>query len=328
MKPSPSRLNSGLLLCLSLVLLFSRFGYAQEDIAKYPNRPLTLIFPYSAGVTSDVAFRLMAKEAEKFLGQPIVVVNKPGGSGTIGVAALAAAKPDGYTIGQTGSSAMFMIPFFEKVPYHPVNDFKQIIQFKGSNFGVIVNSNSRFDKFQDLIAYARQNPRKLHYGTAGANNMAFIAMELIAKKEQVHFTNIPFKATSDAEMALLGDHIHFAAGDFTYSLLEAKKIKLLMVLKEEHSEEYPKVPILKDLGYGHVPFPSYASIAGPRGLPEGIVKKLEDAFTKAMREPAFIKGMKDLQIPVVYRNSKGMEEYVAHNYELFGKLLKEMGLTK
>ena len=304
-------------------------GYAQdEEVAKFPSRPVTFVQPFSAGAPADLTIRLISKEAEKFLGQPIVVVNKPGASGTIGVAAIAAAKPDGYTIGNAPHSPIFVVPYLEKVPYHPVKDIKMIMQFAAFNMGVGVKFDSSFKSLQDLIDYARQNPKKLTYGTAGANSMQFIIMEQIAKKEKVQITHIPYKSTAESQTALLGGHILFAAGDFNYPLIEAKEIRLLAVFREESREQYPDIPILKDLGYDF-PTPMPMCVAGPKGIPEGIVKKLEEAYAKALKAPAFIKGMKeDLHLPIVYRNSKELGEYVAYNYEAYGKMLKEMGLTK
>ena len=303
-------------------------GYAQdEDAAKFPSRPVTFIQPFSAGAPADLTIRLISKEAEKFLGQPIVVANRPGGSGAIGVAAIASARPDGYTIGNAPHSPMFVAPYLQKVPYHPVKDLKMIMQFAAFNMGVSVRSYFSINSFQELIEYARRNPKKLTYGTAGANSMQFIVLEQIAKKEKVQITHVPFKATADSQTALLGGHILFAAGDFNYPLIETKKLKLLILFREESKEQYPGIPALKDLGY-EFPTPMPMVVAGPRGIPEGIVKKLEEAYTKAIKTPAFVKGMKeDLHLPIVYRNSQELAEYTAYNYEAYGKMLKEMGLT-
>lgn len=175
------------------------------------------------------------------------------------------------------------------------------------------------------ISWAPQNPKKLTYGTAGVNSPAFVLIKQISKKEGVQFTHIPFKATVEAQTALLGGHIIFAAGEFTYSLLEADQTRLLLVFREERSAEYPQAPILKDLGYDF-PFPTFYTVSAPKGIPEGIARKLEDAFTKAMKEPAFIKGTKELRLPIVYRNSKELTEYITYNYNYFEKLLKEIDL--
>lgn len=309
------------------VVLFPTAGFAQDDISKFPVRPITYIQPFSAGVPADLAMRLISKEAEKFLGRPIIVVNKPGAVGTIGVAAVASSVPDGYTIGNTPHSPMFVIPHMEKLSYQPVGDFKMIMQFGAFNMGVIVKADSPFKNFRDLIAFARQNPEKLTYGTAGTNSMQSIIMEQIAKREKVQLTHVPFKSTGDAQTALLGGHILFAAGDFNYSLVDSGNARLLLLFREERAAEYPQTPILKDVGYDF-PVPTFICVAGPKGLPDEIVKKLEDAFTKAMNEPGFVKGMKDLRLPVVYRNSRDLNAYVAQNYETYGRMLKDLGLTE
>ncbi len=136
-------------------------------------------------------------------------------------------------------------------------------------------------------------------------------------------THIPFKGTPEVQTALLGGHILMGIGDFNASLVEAGQIRLLALLREEPSAEYPKVPILKQLGYGDVPAPYYLGICGPRGIPEGILAKLESAFTRAMKEPAYVNGMKELQLPILYRSGKDLDEYVTRNYEAFGKIYRE-----
>jgi tripartite-type tricarboxylate transporter receptor subunit TctC len=315
-------------LSIFFLFLLSESGYPQEEeIAKYPSRPITFIHPFAAGTPIDMACRLITHEAEKFLGQPIAVVNKAGGSGSVGVAAIASSKPDGYTIGNAPASTVFVVPLLEKVPYHPVKDLRMILQIASLNIGVFVKPDSPFKSFKEIINYARQNPKKITHGTAGATSMQFLIMEQILMKEKVQFTLIPFDSATQTQTALLGGHVLIGSGDFSYSLLEAGQIRVLLLFREEPSVEYPNIPILKDLGYDFST-PYYTCVAGPKGLPEGIVKKLEEAFTKAMKEPAFIKGMKDLRLPIVYRNSKEMGEYVTHNYEAFSKLFKEIGLIK
>ena len=310
--------------CILALLLSARPGYPQQmEGTRYPNRPVTLIVPLSTGSGGDLVSRLIAKEAERFLGQPIVIVNKPGGSYAVGVSALAASKPDGYTIGYTPVGSLFITPFLERIPYHPLKDLQPIIQFGDMTFGVTVRNDSPFKSFKDLIAYARQNPKKLTYGTGGAYSSGHLAMERIARKERVEFTHIPFKGGSEFQAALLGGHLQFTAGDFNPALVEAGQIRLLLLFTENPRPEYPHIPILRDIGYD-IPYPAMTSVSGPKGLPEGIIKKLEGAFTKAMNEPAFIRGMKELHLAVVYRNSKELEEYVSNTYKVFEKLMKEL----
>ena len=322
MKP-PWKPKRSLYLWVALFFLVAGSGYAQEEIAKYPNRSITFIVPLPAGSGGDLASRLIAKEAEKFLGQSIVVVNKPGASYTIGAAAIATSKPDGYTVGYTTPGSLFITPFLEKLPYHPLKDLQRIIQFGEMSFGVVVRSDSPFKNFDSLVNYARQNPKKLTYGTGGAYSFSNLAVERIAKKEGVQFTHIPFKGGAEFQAALVGGHLHFSAGDFNVTFLEAGQTRLLLLLTESPRVEYPQTPFLKDIGYD-IPYPAMSMVSGPKGLPEGIMRKLEDAFTKAMKEPAFIKGMKEIRLTVSYRSSKEMEDYVVHTYEVFEKLMKEI----
>jgi tripartite-type tricarboxylate transporter receptor subunit TctC len=314
-------------LVVALVLLLAQTGVAQEDVAKYPSRAITYVCPSPPGTGVDLSTRLMAKELEKILGQSVVVVNKPGAALVVGTAAVATAKPDGYTIGFTGGPPLYFTPLLEKVPYDPLKDLRMVSQFGTMNLGVVVKADSPFKTFKELIDYARQNPKKLTYGTTGTNGMAHITMERIAKLENVQLTHIPFKGTPESQAALLGGHIMAAAGDFGASLVEAGQMRVLLLLKEEKAPEYPNVPILKDLGY-NIPFLMLISVIAPKATPDAIVNKLDDAIVKAMKEPAFIQGMKELRLPLIHRSGKDLDAYIAKSYDYYKSVFKELGLTK
>ena len=312
-----------------LILLFVGSGYSQqEEIAKYPSRPINLIIPLQAGASGDVATRFIAKEAEKFLGQSIVPVNKPGGGTAIGISAIAKAKPDGYTIGYATHSGVFIAPLLEKLPYDPLKDLKPIMQFGGLYFTVNVKADSPFKSFQDVIAYARQNPKKLTYASTGPTTMQFFAINQIFKREKVEITHIPFKGSPEGHASLLGRHIDFILDSLVYPLVDSGEERILLILNDQRAEEFPQIPSLVDLGYD-IPTPFILSIAGPAGIPDAITQKIEDAFTKALKEPAFIKGMREmLRFPIVYRNSKDLSAYYAHSFKTYERIVKEMGLSK
>jgi tripartite-type tricarboxylate transporter receptor subunit TctC len=315
-------------LLVGLTFLAANSVYPQETkTSEFPNRPVNFIVPWPPGTSADIAFRALGKEAERHLGQPIVVVNKAGGGGSIGTAAVTTAKPDGYTIGQCTPQTLFIVPFLEKVPYQTLKDFKFIMQFGALNPGVVVKATSPFKSFKDLIIYARDNPKKLTYGTNAPNSIANVAMEQIAKKEGVQLTHIPFKGSTEYQTAVLGGHLAFCAGDFQYSLVESGETRVLLFFGEKRSEEYPDVPILKDLSYDFS-VPMFLAIFGPKGIPDEITKKLEEVLTKATKESTFLKLMKDQHYTVFYRTSQQLTDFVAKNYEVYEKLLKEMGRIK
>jgi len=322
-----TRLLNLLFVCLLLTLFFAEYGYPQEEIAKYPSRPINFINAVPPGSGLDLACRMICKPVEKLLGQPIVVLNKPGATFAIGTAAISSAKPDGYTIGCPGYPAMFVGSQIEALSFNTLKDFKWIMQFGYMNFGVTVRSDSPFKSLKDIIDYAKQNPNKVINGCGGIGGFGHILMEQVARKEGVKIVHMPFKGGPDTEKALLGGHVHIMTGDVNYALLESGQIRLLALLSETRSAEYPQAPILKDLGYD-IPAPAILPVAVPKGTPDGIAKKLEATFTSAMKDPEFINGMKNIRFTIVYRNSQELEDYVIRNYEAFTKVVKSMGLSK
>lgn len=317
-----SRLLGSVILFLATAMslpLFTPCGqsYASEN---YPTRPVTFIIPLPPGGNSELATRLMIRMAEKHLGQAIIPVNKPGGGLTIGIAEVARAKPDGYTIGFSAFGPMTVTPFLQKVPYDPVNDFRQIMQYGSFNLGLTVNADSPYKSLADIVAHARRSQKKMTFGAVAAGLNPTI-MKKIGEKEGVEFAAMPFGSTGPAEVALLGKHVDMVAGDFSPAFIEAGQTRLVVLFRDERAEEYPQVPTLKELGY-NIPCRVFMGVHGPKGMPEIAVKKLEEAFTKGMKEPEFIKGMKEFRLPVFYRNSKDLNDYVATGYEIYREFLK------
>ena len=316
-----------LLACITIIAASIGVTYAQEDVTKFPSRPITFIVPFSAGGSSDLAFRLLGKETEKYLGQPMVIVNKAGAGGTIGISAVASAKPDGYTIGHSPGQVLFVMSQLEKLPYHPLKDFTYIMQFVDIYFAIYVKADSPFKSFEDLMAFGRKNPKKLAYGTNAPLSSAHVIMEYATRKEGVQATHIPFKSSPEIQTAVMGQHIVAGVCDFQHSLVEAGEIRLLAMLGEKRSAEYPQVPSLKDFGYDF-PCPSMLGVIGPKGISPEIVRKLDGALSRAMKDPAVIKGIKEIRLSMNYRNSEDFERYAVNTYNLFGTLLKETGFSK
>jgi tripartite-type tricarboxylate transporter receptor subunit TctC len=309
-------------IALYLTILGSVPALAQAQ-ADFPNRPITLFVGMPAGGTADISSRLIARLAEKYLGQPVVIVNKMGGSGTVGTAAFTTAKPDGYTIGYLGTSSIMTVPHIAKLPYHPVKDIEPIIQYSVHNFAVSVRADSPLKTFKDAVDYARKNPGVVTFGTAGANSAQHILMEQIGHLENIEWVHIPFKGGPEALAAVMGGHATMAAGDLNPSLVKANKLRLLVMFLEERWSEFPDVPTLRDLKYP-VPVPYIMGIGAPKGVPEPIMKKLEEAFTKAYYDPEFSSGMKTAYLTVFYRNRKDFGDYIAKTFDQIGRFIQEM----
>ncbi len=311
-----------------LILLIAPLSFPfVGQAAEFPDRPISLIVPMAAGDQADIACRPLAKAAETILRQPIAVMNRPGGGGTNGIASIAGAKPDGYTIGVTLTSPMVTLPHFIKLTYHPIKDIQPIMQFGILRFAVSVKGDSPFKTFKDLIAYAREHPGTVTYGTTGPNNTQYILIEQIAKQEKVVLVNVPFKGGAENFSAAVGGHITASAGNFIPAQVRAKKARLLALFSDERLEEFPDIPTLGELGY-KIAVPYFAGIGAPKGVPEPILKKLEQAFSEGMKDPAFIQGMRSIEMPIKYRNSSDFTRFLSDGYEAMGKYIDELGLKK
>src|SRR5688500_2606441 len=166
------------LLVAALAVFAVQTAHAQE----FPSKPVTLIVPWPAGGSTDIAMRAMAESASKVLGQPVVVDNKAGGSGTVGPATMAAsAKPDGYTIAQIPIT-VFRLPLMQSTPWDALKDFTYIVHLTGYTFGITTKADSPFKTFQDVIDFAKKNPGKVTYATPGAGTSLHIGMEQIAAR--------------------------------------------------------------------------------------------------------------------------------------------------
>ena len=308
------------ILILSLLVSFSPAIAAEE---KFPTRPISLINPLPPGGPTDIVIRLLAEKAGKALGQPVVPVNKPGGNFVIGISELQQAKPDGYTVGYLPSSGAFVLPQLEKVPYDTLKDFKPIIQYGAMNFGVVVQADSPYKTWKDIAEAGKKT--KLRYGHSGPRTLQAIVLNLMAQHEGFSFINIPYKGSPESQTALIGGHLDLAAGDFTYSLVEAGKIRPILMLADVRSPMYPNIQCLKDAGYDY-PVPVPFIVAAPKDTPAPIMKALEDAFTKAAKDPEYIKGVTDIKLLTTYRSSAELVGYMSATYQKVGEMLKQAGV--
>jgi len=282
----------------------------------FPERPITLIVPWSAGGGTDVAMRALAEATSRHLRHRIVIENRAGAGGTIGPAWMAAnAKPDGYTLSQIPIT-VFRMPHMQKVAFDPLNDFTFVLGVTGYTFGVVVRADAPWKTWQEFIAFARANPDKVTYGTPGTGTSLHITMEEIGARDGIKWLHVPYKGNADATTALLGGHITASADSTGWAeLIDAGKFRLLATWGPLRTKRWPNVPTLKDLGYDIVSNSPYG-IAGPRGMDPKIVKILHDAFRKGMEDPAYLKTIERLDQEPWYVPT---EEYAKYAREAFAR---------
>ena len=294
----------------------------------FPSKPITLIMPWPAGSGVDLWHRAMADAAGKLLGQPVVVDNRVGGSGTSGPAGMAAAaKPDGYTIAQMPVT-LFRLPHMQKTPYDPLKDFTWILHTSGYTFGVVVRADSPFKTFKDVIEFAKANPGKFTYATPGAGTSLHIGMEQIAQKAGVKFTHVPFKGGPEGWAALEGGHV-MADADATgwAPLVDAGKFRLLCIWTEKRNPRWPDAPTLNELGFGLI-LDSPFGLAGPKGMDPAVVQKLHDAFKAALDDPKVAELMAKYDYPKRYMNSADYAQFAKQQYDEQRGVVDQLGLAK
>ncbi|MDX3965791.1 tripartite tricarboxylate transporter substrate binding protein [Bradyrhizobium sp. PUT101] len=304
--------------------LLSTAASAQD----YPSKPITLIVPWPAGGSTDISMRAIADSASKILGQPIVVDNKAGGGGTVGPATMAAAaKPDGYTISQIPIT-VFRLPLMQEVSWDPAKDFSYIVHLTGYTFGVTTSAESQFKSWKDVVEFAKANPGKVTYATPGAGTSLHIGMEQIAAMSGIKLTQVPFKGGAETNAAVLGQHTMLQADSTGWRpLVDAGKLRLLMVWTGARSPNYPDVPTLKELGYPMV-YDSPFGIAGPKGMDPKIVAKLHDAFKKAIEDPAVVATLAKYDMVPNYKNTEDYKKFVVEVTASERKVIETLGLAK
>jgi tripartite-type tricarboxylate transporter receptor subunit TctC len=311
------------LLALAGSLLLAAAAQAQQ----FPSKPVSLIVPWPAGGSTDIYFRKLGEITARHLGQPLVIENRPGGSGMNGPATMAkTARPDGYTISQLAITA-FRIPHMQKVDWDPISDFTYIIGLAGYTFGIVVKADSPFKTFQDLLAYARANPGKLSYATPGTGTSLHLAMEEIAAKAGVQFLHVPFKGYGDGAIALMGGHVMVQVDSTGWAKqVDAGAQRLLATLGDKRTRW--NAPTVKELGVDTVSNSPFG-LVGPKGMPRDVVKVLHDAFRKSLDDPEYLKVLAQLDQPAWYMSSEdyarwavGMLKAERATIERVGLLLK------
>ena len=313
---------------VSFVLL-QMVCFAGVSCAEYPDKPITLIVPFDPGSTSDLIARVVVIGAEKAIGARFVIENRGGGGGTVGMAVLANAKPDGYTVAVGPSDVVIHNALMLKVPYKPLKSFTPIIGMDAvANTALIVNKDAPWKTFQEFIDYAKKNPGKIKYSTMGVGSALHAAMEYIAKKDGIKWTHIPYKAASQARIAMMGGHVDVcSAGAEFVPFAREGVVRVLVTHGEKRSPYFPNVPTLKELGYDFTK-ETIHSVFAPANLPPEVLKKLEMAFTKGTETPEFKSLLEKVDCTPAYYSSKDLDRYLKDLWVRTEKMFKDADIIK
>jgi tripartite-type tricarboxylate transporter receptor subunit TctC len=295
--------------------------------AAYPERPITFICPWPAGGTADLTMRALCTAAARALGQPVVVENKAGASGMIGLKAMASARPDGYTVGQIPIS-ITRFSQLGSVQLDPLKDLTYLARTSGQTFGIAVRADSPWKTLKEYVAAAAAAPGKLTYGHAGIGGATHVGMEEFALAAGVRLNHVPYKGGAPALQDLLGGQIDSIADSSSWAPhVKAGKLRLLATWGEKRTREFPEVPTLREQGYDVV-VDAPNGVGAPKGLAPAVEQRLREAFRAAAASSEFAAACGKIDAPVMYLDGPDYEKYVAATYRKETTLIERLRLKE
>ncbi len=320
--------SSSFLTLVSAVVLLAMSPF-QQAMAQgaFPQKEVTIVVPYNPGGASDMTARIIAKGMEVELGKPVVVVNKAGGSGGVGMSTVARSAPDGYTLSYIPVE-LVMHKALKLSDLGP-DSFEFIGQTTMVPSALTVAADAPYNTVADFIKYARANPGKVRVGNSGAGSIWHIAASALEINQKVQFNHIPFEGAAPAVTALMGKHIEAVtvnSGEVKAGV-DAGKLKILAVMTPERDPAFPKVPTLNESGI-KVELVGWGGFAVPKGTPKPVLTALSSALKKAASSDEFKTFITSRGMIVSYRNPDDFKSFVNSQYVFFNDLLSKMELGK
>jgi tripartite-type tricarboxylate transporter receptor subunit TctC len=289
---------------LAAALLASLACLTASAQGDYPNRPVTMIVPFPPGGVADITARPVAQAMGTYLGQPVVVENKSGAGGGVGMQYVARAKPDGYTV-LLALSSVSIIPEADKVlgrdPMYQLSQLVPIARFTADPTVLAVKADGPYRSVKDLLEAAKKDPGSIPYGSSGNYGTMHVPMEMLASAAGAKMLHVPFTGAGPAVVALLGGQVQaLSTGPSTImGHMKGGKVRVLASWGESRHPALPDVPTLKELGYD-VQFSQWTGLFVPAGTPDAAIAKLRDAARAAINDANFKAALAKVETPVQY----------------------------
>lgn len=302
---------------------------AQQD--SYPSRAITWVVPFTPGGLADIGARTVGKVLSEKIGQTIVIENKPGAGAIVGAETVARAKPDGYTLFYGSSGPMGSnVSMYKNLSYDPLKSFVAVHGIAISPVIIATNPSKPYTTLKELIEHARKNPGKLNYSSVGVGSTQHLAGELLQLEAGIKMVHIPYKGSAPAANDVLAGTIDVMIDNAIpiKPLIEAGKIRPLVVLAPKRLPILPDVPTSAELGYPNVLMSSWSSAALPAGTPQAIVDRLAQAMNDAVNDPSIVKYYEDNGSIVMKDASKEkLTEFYKAEIAKFKKVIEASGAT-
>jgi tripartite-type tricarboxylate transporter receptor subunit TctC len=313
------------ILLLATLLLASVVPAAAE----YPERPLTIVAGYPAGGMVDIVARPIAESMKKKFPKGVAVLNRPGGGGSVAVAEVVQAKPDGYTIVLAPNSTLLIHPQLNDLPYKTPDDYEPILNTISFYTLLAVKADAPWKTVQEFAAAAKANPGKLRVGSPGEGTISHLTLERWSGSAGFKTTHVPFSGWGESSPALLGGHIDgvMAQPGEVKPLVDAKKLRVLAVAGPQRHAYFPDAPTGREAGLGDAAS-TWFVLTAPKGTPPAVLKYIHDAAKAAIEEPAFVTLMKSRGVDVEYKSPEKSRQDLQREYKEHREVLQRLGMLK
>jgi tripartite-type tricarboxylate transporter receptor subunit TctC len=319
------RLALSALLATSLGLIFAPLAAAQSQTSNYPNKPIKLIAPVAAGGGLDNLARKVADRLSKNLGQSIVIENIGGGGGTIASQSVAKAAPDGYTLMVSYVATHGTNPAVRKLPYDAIKDFTAIGMIGATPNVLVINPDVPAKNLKEFVEYAKKNPAKLSYGSAGPGSLTHLGMEQFKLGADIFMVHIPYRGIAPAFTDLLAGQTQAMLPSLFAGIpyLKSNRVRALAVTGQKRSPAEPNIPTFKELGYSGFDGQQWYGITGPANMPDAIVKKLNIELNKVLASPEFAEQMASEAMTLMPMSPEQFTTYVKEDIARWTKVAKD-----
>ena len=302
-------------------------GAASVASAAFPDRPITLIVPWAAGGSTDILARALAEQLTRSLGQPVIVDNRAGASGNIGSNMVAKAKPDGYTLLVGSMSTHAMNPAMMAMPFKGVEDFTPIAQLANVVNTLVINPSVPAKNVGELIAYAKANPGKLAYASAGGGSTNHLSAVLFEKAAGIQMLHVPYKGGAPAVLDTVSNQtqVLFSAGTQTLPHVKAGKLNLLAVTEAKRSSLLPQVPTVAETLPGYE-LGVWYGLFGPANMPKELVERLNEAANQALADAAIRTRMDAIGVEIVQGTPQQFSAVLRRDADRYGKVIRDLNI--